>query len=724
MHAPESPAPRPAHATRRRLAGPLLGLALALTPCARVAAHGAVYPALPAPPPAPAPAPNPTAPLPPGPGFPTTPTNPGPASTGGTGVGPNGVPTGGPGSSGPATGGSAVGGATAGSWEWWWHHNQDRFLELRTHIDARTGAPTSESEFFGDGTRAARSAADPVAERVVPALLGVLARETQPDLVTAAMVALARLCDGPLAARAGEFGRTFARFSGDGSQEVAETAVLVRGLSGDAGAVAELGSLLAGEPREDGHAVPERTRAFAAYALGFVGARCENEDVRRYVAHHLSRTLRAARGATPDVAVACVLATSLTPLAWSEEGAGRVDAPANALDARRRARTAAVSRETQIETLLGSFADDKVDRYVRAHVPGALARLLHDAGAAPIPGAPRVDPAAVIETRRVEARAAVMKVLVAALATSNEPDEVRQGCILALGRIVDGDREPADVQARAALAGATREGDLVSRRFALIALAECSARPGPDGHFEAVVSARELLMDRLAQGKSDERAWAALALGLIEHARRAAGDDPARSVSAALVTAFRGAGSGEEAGALALACGLAHADDALEELTTRLARGGESRLRGHLALGLGLLGDARARPALRALLAEARFQPELLRATGIALVLLEDGDVTRDLIGTLRQATSQASQSAAATVLGWTGDTTAIEPLIGFLTQTEASATARAYAAAALGRVCDRDRLPWNAAIAEDVHYRAATVTLSSPDGTGLLDLL
>jgi hypothetical protein len=32
--------------------------------------------------------------------------------------------------------------------------------------------------------------------------------------------------------------------------------------------------------------------------------------------------------------------------------------------------------------------------------------------------------------------------------------------------------------------------------------------------------------------------------------------------------------------------------------------------------------------------------------------------------------------------------------------------------------------MPWNASVAQDVHYRAATVTLTAQDGTGLLDIL
>jgi hypothetical protein len=38
--------------------------------------------------------------------------------------------------------------------------------------------------------------------------------------------------------------------------------------------------------------------------------------------------------------------------------------------------------------------------------------------------------------------------------------------------------------------------------------------------------------------------------------------------------------------------------------------------------------------------------------------------------------------------------------------------------------VCDQDRLPWNAVVMQNCHYRAATPTMRSADGTGVLDIL
>jgi HEAT repeat protein len=294
---------------------------------------------------------------------------------------------------------------------------------------------------------------------------------------------------------------------------------------------------------------------------------------------------------------------------------------------------------------------------------------------------------------------------------------------------------------RIQLERAVESADLQSRRFALIALAQCAARAGRTSADEAagegVAQVRQFLGRRLADGRSHERSWAALALGVLEHglAHRARIDGraadaranvarPALGVRAQILAALRDAGSGSEVGALAIAAGLMHEREALPILLAKLERTSEPATLGHLALAIGLVGDVSGTTALRAQLATARFEPDVLRDTAIGLALLEDDTLVPSLVRTLENANSLASQGAAASVLGWIGDRRTIAPLLALVESRDATASARAFAAVALGRVCDRDRMPWNAAVAQDVHYRAATVTLAAGDGTGLLDIL
>jgi HEAT repeat protein len=266
--------------------------------------------------------------------------------------------------------------------------------------------------------------------------------------------------------------------------------------------------------------------------------------------------------------------------------------------------------------------------------------------------------------------------------------------------------------------------DLQSQCFALIALAQTCARGGENGAEEGALEARNVMLHKLENGKSRERTWAALALGVFEHARIARGLEPSRAVRGALENALKDCGSGDEVGALAIGLGLARDEEAVPVLIARLDRMADARTRGYLAVALGLIGDPRAVSPLQKLLAESRFRPDILQPTAIGLALLEDRTLSMTLVGTLSQATSLASQSAAASVLGWIGDRNSIPPLVELLRKKDVTASARGFAAVALGRVCDRDRLPWNSIVSTGLQYRASTDTLISSDGTGLLDLL
>jgi HEAT repeat protein len=690
-----------------------------------------VQPPLPGPTPNPAPVPGDPTPVPstPGPGTPTAPPiphAPRPLSGGGREGGskprtpekPSTPSNRGPSTGSPATGTAATGmpsplaatGGAAGpvetdptSWELWWLFNQDRYLDLKAHIAALDVSTGSDSAWMASGS--GNYGADAASEIVVPALLATLEKERQQDIVTAATVALARMADGPVAARSAEFSHAFAAFVNDPNQEIGETSVLARGIVGDESAAQELTALLGDAPSARkafrGAAVPTRTRAFAAYALGLLASKSANEDVRRFIVHHLANTLHEDMGSTPDVHVGCVLALGLTPLAWTSKLGDGLDAPATPAAARRISTVATASRETQIEALFAVFVDPNGDRFVRAHVPTALAKLSDGAS----------------EAACTEITTALLDALAP---NSRERDEVVQGCTLALGAVGGVDQRELDVKVRATLERIALGGERQSRSFALIALAQRAART-----HSATVAAetRAFLAERLSDGKSHERAWAALALGVLERERKAPNEVNAQSTRALLVSTLKDCGSPEEVGALAIGCGLASDLDAVPVLITKLERTADVRVQGYLAVALGLLGDARATQPLKAVLADARFRPELLRSAAIGLAMLEDRTLVPTLVDTLSTATSLASQGAAASVIGWIGDKRAVDPLLKLLANRDVTASARGYAAVALGRVCDRDRLPWNALIASDVHYRAATVTLLAGDGTGVLEI-
>jgi HEAT repeat protein len=107
-----------------------------------------------------------------------------------------------------------------------------------------------------------------------------------------------------------------------------------------------------------------------------------------------------------------------------------------------------------------------------------------------------------------------------------------------------------------------------------------------------------------------------------------------------------------------------------------------------------------------------------------ALGLIGDSSVT-----TLLCAQTEAPDAglvrlaAASAALGQIGDRRSIEPLLRMLRNDKLTDLSRAFAAVALGGVCDKDAMPWNTAYATHTNYRAATETLT--DGqSGILDIL
>jgi len=74
--------------------------------------------------------------------------------------------------------------------------------------------------------------------------------------------------------------------------------------------------------------------------------------------------------------------------------------------------------------------------------------------------------------------------------------------------------------------------------------------------------------------------------------------------------------------------------------------------------------------------------------------------------------------------LGFIGDSRSIDPLVSMLEDKSLTDSARGFAAVALGIVADKEPLPWNSKISVDINYRANTTSLTSPEGTGILDIL
>ena len=131
----------------------------------------------------------------------------GPVRTGGTSA--PGVPVGGPAAQGlPMQASAPV--ATASlpqnfidltAWDHWWFHNRHAFLDLRRAVHATSTVTGSDDWFLGHGeTYEAGLGLRPTEEQlrgvVVPALLEALRDERSNDVLTGALIALAKIGDG------------------------------------------------------------------------------------------------------------------------------------------------------------------------------------------------------------------------------------------------------------------------------------------------------------------------------------------------------------------------------------------------------------------------------------------------------------------------------------------------------------------------------------------------
>jgi len=635
----------------------------------------------------------------------------GPSGPGGTGpggaTGPSGggsVPTGGgPGRPTSAATGAIASGPDLTTWEFWWGFNKEQYLNLKAHVHAATMVSGDDS-FWNSGAKqrdTMRPTEETIRTMVVPALREVLASERNNDIVTGSLIALAKIGDVRNEDGTSEFEPLIARFLSDPNQEIAETAAVALGILANEASIPMLQSLAlddaAGRKLVGTTEVRYRTRAFATYGLGLVGARTGDNARRQRVARILIDVLALPTSGTRDIQVAAVSALGLVPIDVDPS-----ESPDGSLDA-------ANSRQSQIR-FLRRFYRDQENSFVRAHVPTALARLLE--------GAPS------------SVRDVVAEELLAALdRNSKERDEVRMSCVLALGQIGDCDADTIDTRIRAALSRIATEGDQQSRNFVNIAFGQIGGRSGAGADVEnGRTEARDFLLGQLRQGKGHMKPWAAIGLGVMEHALTRAGvpaGSAAGTVKSLLRKALAEAVRPELVGAYSVALGIAGDVEARSVLKQKLDGVSEANARGYVAIGLGLVDARETIGDIQKVVRESKYKPDLLKSAAIGLGLLGDKELVPYLCDTLVEAKGLSSQAALASALGFIGDSRSVAPLVAMLKRTQGiSDGARGFAAVALGIVADKELLPWNSKISTGVNYRASTSTLTGESGTGVLDIL
>ncbi|MBL8726648.1 MAG: HEAT repeat domain-containing protein [Planctomycetes bacterium] len=585
---------------------------------------------------------------------------------------------------GPATPGGGPGALPDGTtWDVWWEFNKEPWLE-RQRVD--DGPATGSDDYFlGQSRRGGpvdllRPTEQDFTDRVVPALAGLLTKERNRDIATACLVALGKIGrDAPGV----DLETTLAGLLSRDDQEVRETAVLALGIAGRPRAVTMLRALLLGTA--EGKAmvqradVDERTRAFAAYGLGLVARRSESLELRQQVHDLLWAAAQDRDAKTRDLRTAAVGALGLLR-------------PPGARPVQRLI-------WQSVDELLNWLALDlgRSEEFVQAHGPVAVARLL-GRGSSELHQRSKAQFVGLLNGRE------------------RVGNPLLQSAALALGELAEAEA-PADAEVSLALRQFAERGvDRLARNFALVAL----------GRIGGAANRTWLLQAYPKSNKAIERPWLALALGqcasgALAAAPAAAPDD---TVAGLLLEDLVELRNPETRAAVAIGLGMTRHPKALPALVEQLREHeGQERLAGYFAVGLGLLGDRTAVDPLTEVLARSARRPFLMQQTALALGRLGDRRAAEVLVEALRAGESTAVLAAVASALGRVGDRRAIVPLVQMAGDAELTKLARAFVAAALGAICDKDPLRWNVPLSLGSNYAAAVDTLTN-GATGVLDIL
>ncbi|MCA8956690.1 MAG: HEAT repeat domain-containing protein [Planctomycetes bacterium] len=632
-------------------------------------------------------------PITPGPHVPGAPSSSGPHTP--NPAAPNGPPTGGPPGSGtgpktPRSGIQLTDDLTR--WSFWWEFNKDRFIRLRDALDAGEITTGGEEFYLGPNRRVAsretaRPAESDIQNIILPTLKRILDSTDDRDINSSCVVALAKI---------GRDHKDFAilpifkKFLKRPDQEIRETAALAMGISGMVAAVPDLTDLAldtgAGRKLCGRAEVDIRTRSFACYALGLIAHRDANVDLKRQVFTVFDKLLSTDQDRDRNILVAAVNGMGLLNI-------GHGNLP---------------EKEAKLlDDVLGSmmaFYNKKAGRSVdliKSHVPPSIAKLLG---------------------RGNTARHETFKQIFLNNLDPKKRDslDIYRGAAIALGQLAEpSEVDAGDARYSKALLDYFHTGkDHQARYFSLMSLGQIGG-----------IKNRAVLLRVLSKGgKSLERPWAALALGVLEFHRldrdKSAACDS--SIGFALAKQLKDGSNPDAQGAFAVALGLCRSVDAADQMMELLNRYAKSKeeLAGYLCIGLALMRHGSARTLVHDVVRQSVRRPDLLKQAAIALGKLGDRTVTKTLTDMLGDPQPNlAKLSAIAAALSFIGDRHSIQPLRKMLCNDSLTPLSRAFAAVALGGVADKEPLPWSAKLAQNINYRSAVETLTT-SGTGVLDIL
>ncbi|MGK0521416.1 MAG: HEAT repeat protein [Planctomycetota bacterium] len=570
------------------------------------------------------------------------------------------------------------------TWQTWWEFNKEPYLSSRIQ---GISPPVTGSDDFYLGQRRGKPRIDVLQatkqdrqERIVPALIKLLEKDRNRDIQSASVIALGKVgVDG-----AGiQLEKVIAERISRDDQEVRESAVLALGIIGRRESFPILADLLidgkvarklAGREK-----VRKRTRAYAAYGLGLLARRVADPALSQQVHDLLWQTLQDKSLKDRDLRTAII----------NGLGVMRSDTKRSA-DKRLAWQT--------VEELLEWFGQDLgvTSESVQAHAAVAIGRLLG-----------RGDTSLHGRCKEVFSKTLNAK--------KRRGNSILQSSAIALGMLTMPEEANIDDEVYSeALRYCWQKGrDQTARQLSVMALGRIGGKAN-----------KEWLAKAYTRGnKSSERPWLALSLGLLTEPAAAKGK-PDEFIGDMLLKDLLSASTDENRSALAIAVGLnGHTEAAPKMLRMLRDHESDSRTAGYLCIGLGLLRDEGATQMLTEVMQRSTRRPFLLQQAAVGLGCLGDRNANERLLQLIQETDSVAVLAAIASAISRIGDRRAIDSLIKLSEDRSMSKLGRAFVAAALGGVGDKDELPWNVPLSVDTNYATGMDTLTN-GSTGVLDIL
>lgn len=601
------------------------------------------------------------------------------------------------------------------AWRNWWAFNCDIYLREIASLNAPAPTPASDvTNTRRDAARRlrgvlrdesilsllvntpARSPAGPFRETPVigppaPAVPEkVTEQQASAELIAATLIALAKI-----GVDAEQTSCDIHRFLNCPNQTVRESAILALGILGRDSDVSTLVDIFLDVEEH------YRSRTFSAVASGLLAARTSDAQLRRQVQSVYVFFLDgegSRRAPRPEIRMAVILAMGLVP------------------DPER----------ISVACLERYFAFDwKRNPEIAAHAIRSIARLVHEA------------PATVREKWILE------WLLLAQNMSRKSRESLEVSTVQALGEItrLSDPVAPLVIDYLKSLDIRRSQATILPSLFSLLALGEIAATDSTSTEIDNYLIAKLTA----PAGHPVARSFTALALGITSANRRRVNVHSTCNpdVVKSLLGMLQMTNNPEQLAAYSIALGLMRANDTEGELIRVYKRVRDKTWRGCALVALAMSGSTQVQTLLTMPFESLIQNPDMLRESMTAARLeWSDSSALRAMeILTARSPLTRFSFASAARVFcapqalrgGFLNKRFEINnygtlqisgSLMDLLGDARVPTFNRAFVAAAIGNACDKDTVPWNHGLLENINYCSLAEALFDPQlGIGLLEL-